>query len=218
MAPQGCSESRCDRLHYARGLCNNCDRKVQRRGGFDKHPRAKIAPAMRGMIRTLRAKVRRRNRAPLASSCPACQQVVDLDPKGVISAHAAPGLEVKTVVARGQPVQRHCLVEHVSERRQLRHGYSSMFKCEVPWVEVSQGADAFARAHVLLRYLVVLPSTQDCGRRRGPHSKSLDFVLPIAFGGVRFVAGRVRRPRCHDVVTTHRKLVARTPVDGYRLP
>ena len=113
----------------------------------------------------------------------------------VVSAHAAAGLEVKTVVARSQPVQRRCLVEHVSERRQLRHGYSSMFKCEVPWFEVSQGADAFARAHVLLRYLAVLPSTQDCGRRPGPHSKSPDFVLPIAFGGVRFVAGRVRRGR-----------------------
>jgi len=67
-ASQGCSESRCDRPHYARGLCNNCDRKVQRRGGFDKHPRAKTAPAMRGLISTLRAKVRRGNRAPLASS------------------------------------------------------------------------------------------------------------------------------------------------------
>ena len=29
-----------------RRLCNNCYRKVQRRGGFDKHPRAKIAPAL----------------------------------------------------------------------------------------------------------------------------------------------------------------------------
>jgi hypothetical protein len=51
-----------------RGLCNDCYRKVQRRGGFNKHPRAKIAPAMREMIRTLRAKVRRRNRPSLASS------------------------------------------------------------------------------------------------------------------------------------------------------
>jgi hypothetical protein len=90
-------------------------------------------------------------------ACPACQQVVDLDPKGVISAHAAPGLKVKTIVARGQPVQRRCLVQHVSDRRQLRHGYSSMSKCEVPWFEVSQGADAFARAHVFLRYLVLQP-------------------------------------------------------------
>ena len=63
-----CSETDCGRPHYARGLCNNCYRKVQRRGGFDKHPRAKTAPAMRGLISTLRAKVRRRNRAPLASS------------------------------------------------------------------------------------------------------------------------------------------------------
>ena len=37
------------------------------------------------------------------------------------------------------------------------------------------------------RYLAVLPSTQDCGRRLGPDSKTLDFVLPIAFGGVGFV-------------------------------
>ena len=65
---QYCSETDCGRPRYARGLCNNCYRKVQRRGGFDKHPRAKTAPAMRGLISTLRAKVRRRNRAPLTSS------------------------------------------------------------------------------------------------------------------------------------------------------
>ena len=34
-----CSETDCGRPHYARGLCNNCYRKVQRRGGFDKHSR-----------------------------------------------------------------------------------------------------------------------------------------------------------------------------------
>ena len=67
----------------------------------------------------------------------------------------------------------------VTERLQLRHGYSSMCKCEVPWFEVSQGADAFALAHVFLRYLAVLPSTQDCGRRPGPGPESPDFVLLI---------------------------------------
>ena len=73
---------------------------------------------------------------------PARQQIVDLVPQCVVAAHAAAGLEVKTVVARGQ-LRSTPLSRRARQRAPAAATWLLLcFKFEVPWFEVSQGPDA----------------------------------------------------------------------------